>query len=119
MMDDHSMKNFQSTHLAVWNERNREKRDHLIQTIYSDTIVMYDRDFILTGNKEVSDFIDKVQQDPLFDFKMIKPIEVAQDGARLFWSIQTGQGLLTGMDFFIFKDKKAVSIHVFMDTATK
>jgi hypothetical protein len=116
-MDDHFIREFQINHLAVWNERNRQRRDNLIETIYSDNIVMYDKDFILRGIKAISDFIDKVQEDPLFDFNTIKPIENVQDSARLFWSIKTGQGLLTGMDFFIFKEGKASSIHVFMDIA--
>lgn len=114
-MNTPSIQQFQETHLAVWNEKDRAKRDRMMTDIYADNIIMYDPDFILNGNAAISDFIDKVQADPVFDFKATQQIETTQNGARLFWSINTGKGLLTGMDFILLVAGKAASIHVFMN----
>jgi hypothetical protein len=114
-MDELSIMDLEEVHLAIWNERNRAKRDGLIEQVYSTTIRMYDPNSILNGTNEVSDFIDKVQSDPLFDFKATKPMERTQNGARLFWSIATEQGLLTGMDFFILEDGKVAHLYVFIE----
>lgn len=110
-----NIQQLQQTHLAVWNEKNRSRRDDMMATIYAADISMYDPSFILNGIKEISDFIDKVQQDPQFDFKITKPVDTAQHGARLFWTIKTAQGLLTGMDFFILEQEKVKHLYVFMD----
>lgn len=114
-MDSAAIKKLAETHLAVWNEKDRIKRDGMMTTIYAADIIMYDKDFILTGNKEISDFIDKVQGDPVFDFHAIRPMEDTQNGARLFWSIKTTQGLLTGMDFLILENDLVDQIYVFID----
>jgi len=110
-----NIQQLQQTHLAVWNEKNRSRRDDMMATIYAADIIMYDPSFTLNGIKEVSDFIDKVQQDPQFDFKITKPMDAAQHGVRLFWTIKTAQGLLTGMDFFILEQEKVKHLYVFMD----
>jgi hypothetical protein len=115
-MDMRTIDGFQETHLAVWNERDRQKRDSMMTNIYAGNIKMYDKDFILTGHKEISDFIDKLQADPSFDFNATKTLEYVQNGARLFWNIKTSQGLLTGMDYFTLEGGKAIGIHAFMDS---
>jgi hypothetical protein len=115
-MDAQWIKNLQETHIAAWNEKDRAKRDSLIATIYADDMKMYDKDFVLHGSSEVSGFIDKVLADPKFDFTVTKPLELTQNGARLFWHIQTSEGVLTGMDFFIIENKKVTQLYVFMDT---
>lgn len=114
-MDKQVIEHLQTTHLAVWKEKNREKRDQLMATIYAQQIKMYDKDFILQGTKEISEFIDKLQRDPEFDFKAAKPMEAVQNGLRLFWNIQTGQGLLKGMDFFILEEGKVLQLYAFME----
>ena len=117
-MDAQLMTTLQQTHTAVWNEKDRTTRDALMQTIYADDIKMYDKDFILTGNKEVSDFIDKLfAGDANFNFTATKPMESAQHGARLYWNILTGPqpNVLTGMDFFVVENEKVAHLFVFMD----
>ena len=117
-MDAQSMTTLQQTHTTVWNEKDRSKRDALMQTIYADDIKMYDKDFILTGIAAVSDFIDKLfAGDDTFNFAVAKPIESAQNGARLYWNIRTGPqpNILTGMDFFVVENDKVAHLFVFMD----
>lgn len=106
---------FQAAHLDIWKERNRAKRDSLMADVYAKDIQMHDADFVLNGISEVSDFIDTLLEDPDFDFNPAKPLEMVQNGARLFWNIQTGKGLLTGMDFFVFENGKVAQLYVFMN----
>src|SRR3989337_2080943 len=114
-MDAQLLKTLQEVHVAAWNERDRAKRDELIQTIYAADIKMYDKDFILRGQEEVSNFIGKLQsEDPDFHFSAAKPIDSTQNGARLYGRIQTGQGVLHSMDFFILEAGKALHLYVFM-----
>lgn len=113
-MNDQLLNEIQATHIAIWNERSRPKRDELTSTLYSENIKMYDPGFTLTGVKDVSDFIDKVQSDAKFVFKATQPMDGTQNGLRLFWSIETSQGVLTGMDFFILDGGKVEHLYVFM-----
>lgn len=115
-MDAQLIMTLQENHIAIWNERDRTRRDRLIKTIYADNMQMYDKDFILHGSREVSDFIDKVQ-DPNFHFSATRPMEFTQNGLRLYWEIQTGEkpDILTGMDFFVIEDGKVTHLYVFMD----
>jgi hypothetical protein len=105
--------------LAGWNERDRSKRDRMLSEIYAADIQMYDPDIILNGITEISDFIDKVQTYPAFDFKAAGPMEHTQNGARLFWTIQTKQGTLKGMDFFILENGKVAHLYVFIEGMTE
>jgi hypothetical protein len=114
-MDAQQIKTLQEAHITAWNERDRTKRDALLTTIYAGEVKMYDKDFILHGNKEISDFIDKVHTDPGFHFSATKPMEKSQNGVRLAWQIQTGKDILTGMDFFVLENDKVLHLYVFMD----
>ena len=117
-MDARFLQTLQESHLSVWNERDRTKRDELIKTIYAEDIKMCDKDFIFHGIKEISDFIDKLHtQDPQFHFSPARDMEASQNGIRLFWNIRMGQepGLMTGMDFFLVEEGKVVLLYVFMD----
>lgn len=119
-MDAQQISSFQHTHVTIWNERDRTKRDRLMETIYAEGIKMYDKDFILTGNKAISDFIDQLhQQDSGFLFAASNPMTSTQNGLRLYWQIQSGKqpGLLTGMDFFVTENEKVVHLYVFMDVS--
>lgn len=118
-MDISLLSKIQETHLAIWNERDRAKRDELMATIYAENIKMYDKDFVLAGIKEISDFIDKLHsQESNFVFTAEKPMDFTQNGARLYWEIHMGekQDLLTGMDFFIVENEKVAHLYVFMKT---
>lgn len=114
-MDTEYITMLEQAHLAIWNERNRTQRDSMISKIYADDIKMYDPSFILNGVNQVSDFIDKVQTDPAFDFKATQPIERVQNGMRLYWEILTEKGPLTGMDFFIIENEKVTNLYVFIN----
>ncbi|WP_430405706.1 nuclear transport factor 2 family protein [Fluviicola sp.] len=113
-MNAESIRNLEATHLEVWNERDRSKRDGMLSEIYAHDIRMYDPNTILNGISEVSDFIDKVQTDPEFNFKAVRPMEWTQNGARLFWTIETSKGDLKGMDFFILENGKVAHLYVFI-----
>ena len=115
-MSAQAVKQLEEAHVAIWNEKDRTKRDSLMATVYSDKIKMYDKDFILTGIKEISDFIDKLlSQDPDFHFAPAKSMDSSQNSARLFWTIKTGSNNLTGMDFFILEDDLVLHLYVYMD----
>jgi len=117
-MDAPFLKKLQETHLAVWNERDRTRRDELIKTIYAADIVMTDPELTFRGTKAISDFIDQLHaQDPQFNFSPKGPMENTQNGVRLFWNISTKAGLMTGMDFFLLENDKVVLLYVFMDAA--
>lgn len=114
-MDAQSIRKIQEVHVAAWNEKDHAKRDGLLKTIYAEDIKMYDKDFILEGIPAISDFIEKLQKDPEFNFSAANPMESTQNGARLYGHIRTGQGMLNSMDFFIFENEKALHLYVFMD----
>lgn len=104
----------QQAHLAAWNEKDRTKRDELLKSIYADDIKMYDKEFILNGIKEISDFIQKLQADPKFLFSAAGDIEALQNSARLYGHIRTSEGMLNSMDFFILESGKARHYYAFM-----
>jgi hypothetical protein len=114
-MDTQLIKNLQDVHVAAWNEKDRDMRDRMLKTIYSDDVKMYDKDFTLSGIGEVSDFIEKLQEDPDFQFSAAKSIESIQNGARFYGHIRTGQGMLSSMDFFVLENNKVVHLYAFMD----
>lgn len=110
------IKNLQRTHLAIWNEKDASAREKLIKTIYADDIRMFDKDFILTGSAEVSNFISKLlKEDAAFDFTATKEMQATQNGVRFFWNIKTSGPILTGMDFFVIQADKVSDLYVFMD----
>jgi hypothetical protein len=118
-MDTLSIKEFEANHVAAWNERDRAKRDALLGKIYAADIKMYDAQLVVTGIKEVSDLIGKLQAgDPAFHFSTKKPIEPLQNSARLFGEIATGQGPLASMDFFIFEHGKVTHLYAFIGPAS-
>jgi hypothetical protein len=108
------LKKLQNAHLAAWNEKDRTKRDELLNSIYADDIKMYDKDFILNGTTEISDFIQKLQGDPKFLFSAVADIENLQNSARLYGHILTSEGMLNSMDFFILENGKAKHYYAFM-----
>lgn len=116
-MDAQLFMNLQEVHVAAWNEKDRETRDRLLETIYAQHVRMYDKDLLLNGLEAVSDFIDKLQQDPEFYFSAAKPIENVQNGARFYGQIRTGAGLLQSMDFFVLENGKVVHLFAFLDMA--
>lgn len=116
-MDAQLINNLQNVHVAAWNEKDRVKRDGLLKTIYADDVKMYDKDFILLGIEEISDFIEKLQKDADFQFSAAKPIEFVQNGLRFYGHIRTGKGMLNSMDFFIIENNKVLHLYAFMDVA--
>ncbi|MCG2616761.1 nuclear transport factor 2 family protein [Terrimonas sp. NA20] len=108
----------QETHLAIWNERDRLKRDALMAEVYAPAITMYDPHVVFHGLSEISDFIGKIQsEDPDFVFTAARPMEQVQDGVRFHWYIQLkkDQPPMTGIDFFLLQDGKVEKLYVFMD----
>jgi len=108
------LKELQKAHLAAWNEKDRAKRDALLNSIYAEDIAMYDKEFILNGTAEISDFIQKLQADPKFLFSAAADIEELQNSARLYGHIRTSEGMLKSMDFFIMENGKARHYYAFM-----
>lgn len=108
------LEKLQKTHVAAWNEKDRTKRDELLKSIYADDIKMYDKDFIINGPAEISDFIQKLQTDPKFLFSVATDIEDLQNSARLYGHIRTSGGMLNSMDFFILENGKAKHYYAFM-----
>ena len=115
-MTSQFLEQLQSTHLAIWNEKDTTHRSSLMKSIYADDIKMFDKDFILSGIDEISGFITKLlTEDPEFSFTATKQIQATQNGGRLFWNIKTGGNVLPGMDFFKIENSKVKEIYVFMD----
>ncbi|RZM10683.1 MAG: nuclear transport factor 2 family protein [Pedobacter sp.] len=119
-MDSQFLRQLQDVHLSIWKEKDADKRAALMPSIYSENIRMFDRDFILNGNQEISDFISKLHSaDGHFEFAASRPIEATQHCARLFWTIQTkatGEPM-TGMDMFIIENERVTQLFVFIDHA--
>ena len=119
-MDAELIRKLQENHVAAWNERDREKRDSLLRTVYAEDIKMYDPNTIFQNLAEVSDFIGMLHtQDPEFYFSAAKPIDVTQNGARLYGYIGTKQkpDMMSSMDFFIIENGKAAHLYVMMEPA--
>ena len=117
-MDAELIRKLQENHVAAWNERDREKRDSLLRTVYAEDIKMYDPNTIFQNLAEVSDFIGMLHtQDPDFQFSAAKPIDVTQNGARLYGHIGTKQkpDMMSSMDFFIIENGKAAHLYVIME----
>ena len=76
---------------------------------------MYDKEFILNGLEEVSDFIGKLHaEDDRFFFSALSPIEFIHNGGRFYGKIQTREGVLNSMDFFVVENDKVVTIYAFL-----
>jgi hypothetical protein len=117
-MSAHFVKDLQEIHVAAWNEKEENKRIDLLRKIYAEDVKMYDKDFILQSLKEVSGFIGKlIAEDPEFHFSAAKPIDPLQNGARFYGHIQTSQGMLNSMDFFLIEDEKVKHLYAFMELA--
>jgi len=108
------LEKLQKAHLEAWNEKDRAKREEILKSIYADDIKMYDKDFILNGIQEISDFIEKLQDDPKFLFTANGNIEDIQNSARLYGKIYTSEVTLNSMDFFILENGKAKHYYAFM-----
>lgn len=108
------LEKLQNVHVAAWNEKDAAERLKLLTSIYDADITMYDKDFILTGIQEISDFIEKLQTDPQFFFSSTGEIEALQNSARLYGKIQTSGPLLNSMDFFILENGKAKHYYAFI-----
>jgi hypothetical protein len=120
-MDASLIKTLQENHVAAWNERDREKRDSLLRTVYAEDIKTYDPDSILQNLTEVSDFIGKLHtQDPDFYFSAARPMDSTQNGARLYGHIGTKEkpDIMSSMDFFIIENGKAAHLYVMLAPAT-
>ena len=118
LMTDNELKELQEIHVAAWNEKDRQKRDSLLQKIYAAEIKMYDRTFVLNGLKEVSDFIGKlISEDAAYSFAAAKPIASLQNSARLYGHINTGGGPFNSMDFFLLEDGKVKHLYAYMEPA--
>ena len=120
MIDSQLIQKLQANHVAAWNERDRTRRDELLNTIYAEQIKMYDPNFILQNLTEVSDFIGKLHsRDPEFLFSAARPMEFTQNGVRLYGHLGTRQNpqQLNSMDFFIIEGGKATHLYVFIDKA--
>jgi hypothetical protein len=118
LMDTQLAERLQQNHVAAWNERDREKRDILLKTIYADDIKMYDPDTVFQSLAEVSDFIGKLHtQDPDFLFSAAQPINFTQNGARLYGLIGTKEkpDAMRSMDFFIIENGKAAHLYVMLE----
>lgn len=117
-MDAEFIKKLEENHVAAWNERDREKRDALLKTIYAEDIKMYDPNSIFQSLAQVSDLIGTLHtQDPDFHFSAAKPIDVTQNGVRLYGHIGTKQkpDIMSSMDFFIIENGKAAHLYVIME----
>lgn len=117
-MDAQFLKTLEDNHVAAWNERDRTKRDELLQTIYADNIKMYDPGFILNSLAEVSDFIGKLhEQSTDFLFSPAAPAEATQNGVRVYGNIGTTQNPheMKSMDFMIIENNKVAHLYVFIE----
>ena len=117
-MDSQLINKLQENHVAAWNERDREKRDSLLRTIYAEDIKMYDPNSIFQSLSEISDLIGTLHtEDPDFQFSAAKPIEFTQNGARLYGNIGTKENpnAMRSMDFFIIENGKAKHLYVMME----
>ena len=108
------LEKLQKVHVAAWNEKDPTERLKLLNSIYAANINMYDKDFMLNGTQEISDFIGKLQSDPKFLFSSTGEIEGLQNSARLYGKIQTSGPTLNSMDFFILENDKAKHYYAFM-----
>lgn len=105
-------------HLAIWNEKDKKKREALMSKIYADDITMVDSHFIATGHQAINGFVDGLQQkNPNSRFSQLKAIDVNHNIARLYWQNGTPEkpDAVTGMDLFVFENGKAVKLYVFVD----
>jgi hypothetical protein len=106
-------------HLALWNERDANKRPEIMEKIYSADIEMIDRHFIAAGHKQVEGFVIGLHEKNLEGrFLPTRPIEFHHNIIRMFW--QSGPpskpDAATGMDLFVIENGKVEKLYVFVDT---
>ncbi|QES90250.1 VOC family protein [Rhizosphaericola mali] len=117
-LTDTAIRSLVEKHLAIWNERNTQKRTSLMAQVYADNIEMVDSHFIANGQKEINGFVNDLQEkSPTARFTHIKAINVNHNVARLFWQNGTPEhpDAVTGMDLFVFENGKVVRLYVFVD----
>ncbi|TDW46649.1 catechol 2,3-dioxygenase-like lactoylglutathione lyase family enzyme [Flavobacterium sp. 270] len=119
MLSESEIKSLVELHLAIWNEKDLNKRDDLMKKVYAENIQMVDSHFIANGYKEINGFVDGLQKKSLKSrFSPVKAVDVNHNIARLYW--QNGPAekpdAVTGMDLFVFENGKAVKLYVFVDS---
>lgn len=117
-LSETEIKSLVEGHLAIWNERNPQKRESLMKEVYADDIEMVDSHFIARGHQEINGFVDGLQQkSETSKFSHVKAIDINHNIARLFWQNGTPEkpDAVTGMDLFVFENGKAVKLYVFVD----
>lgn len=105
-------------HLQIWNEKNPDTRNIIIQQTYAPDIEMIDRHFIANGISEINSFIDGLQQkNPSGKFTMRQEVDTHHNVARLYWKFgEEGKApAVTGMDIFLFENGKVQKLLVFVD----
>jgi catechol 2,3-dioxygenase-like lactoylglutathione lyase family enzyme len=105
-------------HLQIWSETDGIKRSEAIKNIYNEKITIIDPLFLLNGQTEMNQFIEKLQQKyPGYVFSISRPIESHHNTARLFWQFGpvSKPDAITGQDVFVIENRKIQSLYVFLD----
>ena len=109
-------------HLKLWGEAGAEKRLNMAKGIYAEQVKVVDPGGILNGIEEISDFIgDLLANNPGFEFRIVKPIEVHHHTALLSWQFGPAShpDQITGQDVFTLAEGLIVSLLVFVNGVTQ
>lgn len=105
-------------HIALWNERDAQKRAEIAGKIYAPDIEMVDRHFTAIGHGKIDSFIRDLQlKNPGAHFTHQKAIDAHTNLGRMFWQFGTENkpDMVTGMDLFVLENGKVKKLYVFVD----
>lgn len=107
--------------LKVWNSRNSNERQRIMERIYAPDIAFYEDDNSepYVGINPINELIEKLQQPwPAdFEFTLVKPLKVNHNVQHATWSLgQPGaQPVATGIDVAVIENGKIKALYLFMD----
>ncbi|MET0635309.1 MAG: VOC family protein [Chitinophagaceae bacterium] len=118
IMTNDQMLQLVSLHQQAWAERDKVKRDRLIDVAYSDDITVIDPHRTIAGKAALSDFIAEIlAKEPDAGFTEAKKPEVQPGAGRWYWQFgpDSQPDKITGQDVFAFRDGKINILYVFLD----
>lgn len=105
-------------HFAAWTSADVQRRQELIEEVYTPDLEVVDAYFALTGREHLSPFIDNLQRKfPGCQFSLTRPLEHHHDITRAFWQLGLpGQApVSTGQDVLLTKGGRVHKLYVFID----
>jgi hypothetical protein len=106
--------------LEVFGERDSERRQSVINELYTENCSFFEADEQITGRDALNAKVEQIlQKAPGFVFRLAGPAEVNHDHGRLRWHFgpDGAAPVVTGMDVAVFEQGRIRALYAFLDKA--